>query len=212
LIFSVSHQFIFVRLWKTAGSSIRENLRRYQPFYRKNRYLEYGLRKLGVLFPENFQLVPIHADARTIRERVGHDVFDRFFKFGFVRNPWDWQVSHYFFILKQKHHHLHKLVSRFKTFDEYIEWHVVHDKQVQKDFFSDYAGNIIVDYIGKFENLAKDFEFIQDQIGLKKVSLPHINKTKHKDYRSYYSDYSAELIGEHYKEDIDFFGYQFGSE
>jgi|SRR6056297_414861 len=209
MIFSSSHQFIFVRNWKTAGSSLREVLRGYQPFYRKNRYVEYLLRKSEKFFPGEFRLVPIHADARTIRHRVGPEIFNRFFTFGFVRNPWDWQVSLYFFILRRKQHPLHSVVSRFKTFDEYIQWHVQNDKRLQKDFFSDGSGNIIVDFIGKFENLNDDFAYVQDRIGIAKTSLPHVNKTKHKDYRSHYSDYCAELIAEHYKADIDFFGYRF---
>jgi len=211
MIYSVSHQFIFVRNWKTAGSSIREVLRHYQPFYRKNRYLEYLLRKSEGFSPEKFRLVPIHADARSIRGRVGHEVFDQYFTFGFVRNPWDWQVSLYFFILKKRRHYLHRRVSRFKTFDDYIKWHVTDDKskRLQKDFFSDAAGKIIVDFIGKFENLDKDFEIIQGKIGIPKVPLPRINATTHRDYRSYYSDTSAQLIADFYKEDNDYFGYQF---
>jgi len=211
MIFSVSHRFIFIRNWKTAGSSIREVLRHYQPFYRKNRYLEYLLRKSEILLPQKFRLVPIHADARRIRDRVGHEVFSQYFKFGFVRNPWDWQVSLYYFILKRKRHHLHRLVSRFKTFDDYIKWHVTEDKskRSQKDFFSDHDGSIIVDFIGKFENLDQDFKYIQEQIGIKKVPLPHINRTRHSDYQNHYSDFSAALIAEHYREDIEYFGYQF---
>lgn len=211
MIFSVSHRFIFVRNWKTAGSSVREILRGYQPFYRKNRYLEYLLRKSEGVFPERIRLVPIHADACTIRDRVGNEVFNQYFTFGFVRNPWDWQVSLYFFILKKKRHYLHRRVSRFKTFDDYIKWHVTEDKskRLQKDFFSDANGRIIVDFIGRFENLDKDFEIIQGKIGIPKVPLPHINKTKHRDYKSYYSDASAHLIADYYQTDNDFFDYQF---
>src|SRR6056297_2470192 len=170
MIFSSPHQFIFVRNWKTAGSSLREVLRGYQPFYRKNRYVEYLLRKSEKFFPGEFRLVPIHADARTIRHRVGPEIFNRYFTFGFVRNPWDWQVSLYFFILRRKRHPLHSLVSQFNTFDEYIKWRVYNKKLLQKDFFSDYDGNIIVDFIGKFENLAEDFEYIQKKIGVGNAS------------------------------------------
>jgi hypothetical protein len=211
MIYSVSHQFIFVRNWKTAGSSLREVLRHYQPFYRKNRYLEYAVRKCEMLFPQKFRLLPVHVDARTIRDEIGHENFKNFFTFGFVRNPWDWQVSLYFFILKRKRHYLHRLISQFKTFDDYINWHVSDDKskRLQKDFFSDADGKMIVDFIGKFENLDSDFQYILDKIGIQNKTIPHINKTKHRDFRSYYSDYSAQLIADFYKEDNDFFGYQF---
>jgi len=211
MIFSISHRFIFVRNWKTAGSSIREVLRCYQPFYRKNRYIEYMLRKSGMFVPQKFRLLPVHADARTIRDRVGHEIFNQYFKFGFVRNPWDWQGSLYFFILKKKRHYLHRLVSRFKTLDDYVKWHVTDDKsrRLQKDFFSDADGKIIVNFIGRFENLDEDFNYIQSKIGLPIVLLPRINTTQHRDYRTYYSDISAAHIADFYKQDIEFFNYNF---
>ena len=209
MLYSVSHRFIFVRYGKAGSQSIRAVLRRYQPFYRKNRYVEYALRKTAGFWPEKFRIVPVHANAQFIREKIGHEVFDSFFTFGFIRNPWDYAVSQYFYILRRKDHPSHNEVSQFKTFDEFIEWHVVNQKRSMKDFHSDENGNIIVDFIGKFENLNEDFEYVTQKIGLKGLTLPHLNKTNHRDFRTYYTDYSAELIAKHYKEDIAFFGYQF---
>jgi len=137
MLYSVSHRFIFVRYGKAGSQSIRAVLRKYQPFYRKNRYLEYALRKTARFLPEKFRIVPVHANARYIRERVGPEVFDSFFTFGFVRNPWDLVVSLYFYELRRKDHPLHDLVSQFKTFDEYVEWHVANRKRSMKGFHAD---------------------------------------------------------------------------
>jgi hypothetical protein len=65
-----------------------------------------------------------------------------------------------------------------------------------------------VDYIGKYENLQDDFDEICRQIGIN-ASLTHKNKSKHKDYREYYNDYTRNLIEEAFKEDIEMFGYSF---
>ena len=46
-------------------------------------------------------------------------VFEEYFKFGFVENPWDWQVSLYTFMLKDAKHHQHEFVKSLKDFDEY---------------------------------------------------------------------------------------------
>ena len=50
-----------------------------------------------------------------------------------------------------------------------------------------------------------------NQVGLQGLALPHLNKTNHRDFRTYYTESSAELIAEYYKEDIEFLGYQFDS-
>ena len=211
MLISLSHKFIFIRNYKTAGTSIYRLFAGYQPFYLRNRYVRYILLKLRKNFPfYNLKyLMPVHADAKQVSDQIPAEIYSNFFKFGFVRNPWAWQVSLYFFMLERKAHYQHKLVKKFKSFDEYIEGRVASNKKLQKDFFADANGNIAVDYIGKVENLQKDIRFICDRVGIAIKGAPHLNKSKHRDYRHYYSDYSAKLIADHYKEDIEHFNYRF---
>lgn len=99
----------------------------------------------------------------------------------------------------------------FKSFDEYIEWRVTQEKTLQKEFVTDESDNIIVDYIGRFERLQEDFAEASRKAGLN-VQLPQLNKTKErKSYTEYYSDFTRQLIQNHFQEDIDFFGYSFGT-
>ncbi len=47
---------------------------------------------------------------------------------------------------------------------------------------------LIVDYVGRFEQIDKDFRNICNKIGVPYTKLPMTNKTTHTDYRKYYKD------------------------
>jgi len=226
MLISFSKKFIFIHNYKVAGSSIRKILAKYQPLYRKivtahPRTYKHVIVPVIKTLPDHFKNDFIkclqftnHATALEVKDKLSYSLFNNYYKFGFVRNPWDWTVSLYFYILSYKRHKTHKTVKNFKNFDEFVEWRCSEEYKsqfiyLQKDFFTDEEGNIIVDYIGKFENLNEDFDYIVQHLGLKNTSLPHKNKTKHKNYREYYNDYTRKLVEEQFKEDIELFNYEF---
>jgi hypothetical protein len=79
--------------------------------------------------------------------------------------------------------------------------------QNQLDFITDDNGNLLVDYIGRFENLEEDFR--KTGLVASGARLPHINKSSHTDYRSYYTDETREIVGRRHAKNCEFFGYQF---
>ena len=214
---SYSHQFIFFHVAKVAGLSIRDALNGYAQEPEKFKIKRPPKMSGGKPNPfyEIWQVMLLHAKAKDAKKELPEDVYDNFYKFAFVRNPWDWQVSMYHFILKEKNHIRHQLVQSMGSFEEYLQW-VINTKKpfargatkFQKDMVTDNEGNVIVDFVGHYETLAQDFRHVCQVLNLD-ASLPHINRTSHRDYRSYYNEKTRKMVAEHFKEDIDLFGYSF---
>jgi len=78
----------------------------------------------------------------------------------------------------------------------------------QVAWITDKENNIMVDYIGKIENIKSDSEKIFKIIGIKE-ELPHLNKRNHKKYQEYYTSKTRKIVEEIYKEDIKTFHYNF---
>ena len=150
----------------------------------------------------------MHHPARVIRRHLPVEIYNRLFKFAFVRNPWDRAVSLYHHCLEQPLHHRYKLVKRMSGFGEFIRWRVKRRPLLQCDTVADGHGNLLVDYLGSFETLADDFSEICRRIGIE-VPLQKLNASHHCDYRSYYDDTTAELAAEYWRRDIERFGYTF---
>jgi hypothetical protein len=152
-----------------------------------------------------------HSDIMQIKEKVAENAFDNYFKFGFVRNPWCRAVSLYH--RKQGTQMRHRM-----SFTEFINWHnyatdtciYPTQKKYQLDFFTDSTGEILVNFIGRFESFQQDFNTACDKMGIPHQQLPHKNKGKHKHYTEYYDDETRQIVAEKYAKDIEYFGYEFG--
>ncbi len=184
-----SHQkkFIFFHLYKVAGSSLRHVLEKYQDFK-----------------------APKHFPPSRWINKHGRRLFDSYYTFAFVRNPWDWQVSLYFYMLKDKKHHQHDLAKSFRNFDEYIDWRVHHDCKSQYLWLSDnYDENspISLNFVGRFEALHEDFNWLANHLNIQGV-IPHLNKSDHVSYKQYYNHLTWKMIEDAYAIDIKTFNYQ----
>lgn len=190
----ISHEnkFIFIHISKTAGKSILKALS-----------------------------LPSAADHRNATQQFkeyGPEIWDQYFKFCFVRNPWDRLVSGYFYRVgggSGERDDLERAKIYPPTFQEFcsnLERFMLLPNEgmfvPQVDWITNQGGGLMVDFVGKFEQLDKDFSFICNKIGVES-RLQHINKSRHKPYWSYYDNRSVELVREAYKKDIEHFDYQF---
>lgn len=168
-----------------------------------------------------------HFTAGELRTLYGEDVWDRYFKFAFVRNPWDRLVSWWsmidavrpaFVAGRPLNRFQRYVLSNAATFSEFLRncTEEIEDADGRKsilrnqvDFLSDESGRLLVDCIGRFENFQNDFDTVLKMAGIAPPELPHVNKSRHEHYRSYYGASDREYVREKFKEDIDRFSYRF---
>lgn len=138
-----------------------------------------------------------------------------YFKFAFVRNPWDRLISCWRDkVLNLKH---------FKFND------VEYEKMQDLNNFVDYASKLnlnkcdphlrlqatlidlnSIDYLGRMETFDCDFKKILRKLELPEKEIHRKNVTSVKvDYREYYDDQLMKKIAHLYQKDIQIFGYQF---
>ena len=212
MLYDPAKRFIFIHIWKTGGESVTAALRRSCPIYFSNRYINKAIRlapgPASVLLGWKAQLVAgQHFSAENIKQVMPASDFERAYKFAFVRNPWDWQVSNYFYALQTKAHSQHAVLHELGSFDAYIRYQYEQKAPSQSSFLNDKSGNRLVNNVGRFEHLAEDFQAICDEIGIE-ASLPHLNASKRqRDWRSYYTDETRALVEDLFRCDIEAFGY-----
>lgn len=211
MLLSYSHQFLFVHVPRTAGVSVTASLTPYAHRPEENgfnRTLDrFGLHTNLYFGPHTWRWFRIHHSAEVIRRHLPLDLYNRLFKFAFVRNPWDRAVSFYHHCLEQPRHHRHKIVKKM-SFEEFLTWRVKRRPLLQCDTVADRRGELLVDYLGRFETIAEDFNEICRRVGIE-VRLQKLNRSQHRDYRSYFNDKTAEMAAEYWRRDIDRFGYTF---
>ena len=150
-----------------------------------------------------------HPDIIEIKGKLSPEEFKSYFKFSFVRNPWDRAVS-IFINRPQFHGHTNFLdfIKSYTLASQYCRW--PSPKKYQRDWLVDEDDNIIVDFIGRFENLVEDFNTVCDKIGIQRSEFPHENnRDSKKHYTTYYNKETIEIIRERFDKDIEYFGYNF---
>jgi len=221
----VSHEksSFFIHIQKTGGSSIEKALgmEKYPELYGLvdknethltlsdiNKLTPYQIGKKNIICLQ-------HLDAASIKKRYPSKIWETYFKFTFVRNPWDREVSSYHYILQRRGDILKRnnLTTKI-SFLDYLKKNPMRKEinyaHCQIDHITDSQGNLLVDFIGKFENFQNDMNFIFAKLGIQKQVLPIINRSHHKHYTEYYTEEAKQLIAERFKKDIEYFGYKFG--
>ena len=132
------------------------------------------------------------------------ELLSDYFSFAFVRNPYEVVVSAWD-------------SEKIKDFDIYVEQQIFTGLQIcarrsQYDHLSDEEGNLLVNFIGRYENFSEDFYKIIEAIEVPLMLIPKRNirkERKTQDYRKYYTPLSREIVEKKYKKDLEFFGYEF---
>jgi hypothetical protein len=232
MIVSHEHKFIFIKTKKTAGTAIEAALselcgpadvitpyREDSEIDRKGRKpqnyrIEHPLKPTRPLWrkllgrPERYYHESVgyfeHMPAARVRAYVGEEVWRSYYKFAFDRNPWDRQVSWYFYKTKSKRWRpsfARFMASRRRAYVNNHELYMLD-------------GALAVDFLGRYENLEADLNKALKAIGVRRtIHVPRTNVTRDRegvgDYRPLYTDATRALVADWYRPEIELLGYGF---
>lgn len=141
--------------------------------------------------------------------------YSDYFRFTFVRNPWDRLVSCYFekVIGQGRWPEIFGSSPSFADFVRVV--HSIPDEEADIHYQSQHlnvtndAGKLVVDFVGRMENIQNDIRKVASVRDLE-CSLKHFRKSKgRKPYQEHYDEETRALAGERYAADIKLFSYEF---
>ena len=196
---SHKHKCIFIHIPKTAGTSIESALG------------GWGLTQDN----EHKLLGDVYQSQHHTLQSIEKTLRQKYFKFTFVRNPWDRFVSLYFYYKgggnQKSDIHLKKYIPLdFKSFVTQPLDTIIPRSHLESQFsYLEESGKIELDFIGRFERLEDDYKYIRTKFGLdQKLSITR--KSIHKHYTEYYDDETRQIVADKYAKDIEYFRYKFG--
>ena len=228
----ICHEYkcLFVHIPKAAGQSVEH-------YFLKKVGLDWASRS-PLLLRKNDQpkagpptLAHMRASDYAKYHYISQELFEAYYKFSFVRNPWSRAVSTYKFL---GYH-------AFMNYKDFVFFQLPKLMQNKSWFVSTQYdmlyenGQLMVDFVGKFETIKDDFAKVCAHLGLEDMALPHINKSEpakfkgiklllknpsllgklylkksfKKDYKDYYDSKTREQIQHIYKKDVETFEYEF---
>jgi chondroitin 4-sulfotransferase 11 len=191
---------LFVHVPRTGGTSMEIALGMYGEESRENMFgpitsAELRSRRFSSKFLQ-------HLTASELRDELG-DEFGNYFRFAFIRNPWERMVSIYCYHRKATGHML-----SFHDYLEYTEGTRRDHEVPQYKFIFDHGGECLVDFVGRFERLQDDFAEVCGRLKTERT-LPHVLAATIGDYKSYYDETARKMVERRFGEDIERFGYSF---
>lgn len=219
---------LFVHIPKTAGQSVEQ-------FFMDRLHLDWDRDRETLLLQSNGdrsrgteKLAHLSASEYVECGYVSREEYSRYFKFSFVRNPWSRILSEY----RYRNYFSHRSFRDFVLnklpqpgWDDKYR-HVMP----QYDMLHDRHGNLLVDFVGRFESLQQDFDAVCEKLGITGSGLPHRNRSDKKSrglkrrlrnmlfmngenklqsMADFYDEETREAVAEYYRNDIETFGYRF---
>lgn len=207
MIVSHLHRYIFVPMPKTGTHSVRQALREHLG--------PDDIEQVGLFVNKRFPFEPIaeirhgHLSVRQVRPYLGDEVCDAYFKFSFVRNPFDRFVSYCAFMTRQHgafdrdpQGTMRKILFEMRPLDH------VHF-QPQYTLLVDDAGNLEMDMIGRVEAMQDSYDAVCARIGIPSRALDRVNSSRRGDYRQYYDQALIDGVADLYRRDLELFDYTF---
>jgi hypothetical protein len=207
MIISHKYKFIFIAVPKTATHAIRfavrpnmgaEDIEQVTLFIEK-----------FAPFKEFHNIRHGHLTALQIRAVLENHVWQSYFKFAIVRNPFDRFISYCTFTHYGNEH--------FRKNPQPYLYNILFNKKEQKNilflpqshFISDGSNGILTDYLGRYEDLQYAFDYICSRTGMPSTQLKKINRSERADFNTYYNDELRQIVAEIYHKDLQLLQYNY---
>lgn len=210
MIISHKHKFIFVKLRKTAGTSLEIALSGIcgdedviTPISAKDEKVRLEMGFHGAQHFDGDTSFYNHMPASEIKQKIPAGMWNEYFKFCFERNPWDKVVSHYF--------HRNR-AGGFSSIKDYL----LHDEKDKIKGFDMYSidGSVVMDKVYMYEDMEYALKEISVKLNLAEAMKlpPYKAKSQFRTDKRHYSEILSEeeidLIGNRYAREIAYLGYK----
>jgi hypothetical protein len=232
MLISHNKKFIYTKTLKTASSSTESYFEKYcfdESNWQIKEYRNEAISKHGIIglrsglhYEIQSALWYSHMPAETIKSLIGNDIWNSYFKFCTIRNPFTKIVSLYNFrklrFLRKKNLNMKKLYASFfnllsgnylKRDFEYFIFNLPNPLDRNKYVINN---DFCLDSYIKYEDLENGIKNICKKLDLpfEKSSIPYFKKGKQVNVLSkYYSDESKKHISKIYEWELSFFNYKF---
>jgi hypothetical protein len=206
MIISALHRFIFVAIPKTGTHAVRRALREHMG--------PQDLEQVGLFVKREFPIPALarlqhgHLSLQQVRPYFPPEEFKAFFKFAFVRNPFDRFISYCAFMTRAH--------GQFERNPQGVMRHFIATPprqhvlfQPQHTFVTDEADALLSDDVGRVETMQQSYDEICRRIGIPTAALEKVNPSKRLDYRKYYDQELIDGVAKLYARDLQLFGYEF---
>lgn len=204
MIKSDEYQFVFVHVRKTGGSSITAAL---------GPILGYKVPARDVFGwqPKVHNYGEMHAPFRWDQSIADY------FTFGFVRNPFDILVSLYAnWRLGRPGRPQPRRTQQVGSFSAFVKAFFIEDvfqkwrTEGQQYLLTCQKTGRVVDFIGRFDQLQRDWDRICLYLGLSRIVLPKRNQMAHAIYHTMYSPNTRSLVETLWASELAFARYDWG--
>lgn len=211
---SHKHKCIFIHIPKCAGSSINK-------FLAEGNVLDWSTPNYDLLYgwcPER-KIHLQHATSKQLIETnlITQENWDSYFKFTFVRNPWDRAYSDYLWIKSDRRlkGSFHDYIAKQGKFEKVLtdnsnKSYRGDHSLLQTDFYTP-DGQFQMDFVGRFENLQEDFAYVKAQLGISDGIIKHEKKNtiRAEHYSSFYTSSKKRVADIKFEKDIQLLNYSY---
>jgi hypothetical protein len=179
MIISKKRKFIFIRGIKTGSTSLQNALSPYGEITKKG----FGYKLLRRLPPANrhwrysSKIGAPHLSTARIKELLPFELFDTALKFGIIRDPLTWNLSvykHWSRIYRDSEYH--KVPDSVRSFEDFLLFRKDEYLPLQMLHYVDLAGDVMIDDLGKFEELEAYQQSLEGRLNLT-LNVKYLNQS-----------------------------------